>query len=328
MYGLTDVQLNANLCASAVVKCSNLEAMIKILADASSDLSQETAAGSGITLIPAYIHFEGQKVRSDEITSAEVLRMVQETRRLPMTSEPTREDWANAYEAALQEADEVISLHMASGLSRSFETASHAARLFEGRVHTLDSQSGTYALGLQALRAANMADHSVEAADILADLRGVGRKQFAYFMVDTLDYLKMSGRVSGALATLGNLFGIKPLLRYQEGEIVMAGRVRGQSRAMTELSRILVDYAAQNPGGLRVAYLYTPGGEANVEALRHLMASWGYKEDGTHLVGPTMAAVTGPGAVGLVAELVRPLPKGRTPGHSRGRHEPLNWDAV
>lgn len=297
--------------------------MIKVLADAASDLSQEEATSNGITLIPGYIHFDGDKVPSDHITAAEVLRRVQQTRRIPLTSEPTREDWAKAYEAALRNADEVVSVHYSSRLSRSFENAVQAARLFEGRVHPLDSGIGTYALALQAKRAANMADHSVEVSDILADLRGVGYKQFAYFMADTLDYLRATGRVNAASAFIGNLFGIKPLLRYEQGQILAAGRARGTVKAMSELSHALVTYAGQNPGALRVSYLLTPGGEASLEVLRQQTATWGYREDGVHQVGPLLTAAVGPGAVGLVAELVRPIPKGRTPGHGRNRHEPL-----
>lgn len=297
--------------------------MIKVLADTASDLSPEAAAKSGISLVPAYIHFEGRKYLSTEISTMDILNLVEQTRTLPITSAPTREDWANAYETALHTADEVVSVHMASGLSRSFEAASQAARLFGGRVHPVDSQIGTYGLALQALRAADMADHSVSAPSIVEDLRQVQHKQSVYFMAGTLDYLKMSGRVSGVSAFLGNLFGIKPLMKYEGGQIIAAGRARGTSNGLTELTKAVLNFASHNPGTLRVAYLYSPGGEADVASLRAQMASWGYKDGGTHMIGSTMTSVTGPYGVGIVAELVRPLPKGLTPGHGRGRHEPL-----
>ncbi len=294
--------------------------MLKILADTAADLSPASAEHYGITLVPSYIRFGAEQIKDSEITPPEILARAQHERRPPVTSEPTRQDWTAAFEEALQSADEVLSLHTSSRLSRSYETATQAARLFGGRVHTLDSGTSAYALGWQALRAAEMVDHGVATAELIDDLRDTGKRQFGLFMADTLDYLRMSGRVGGLSAFWGGLLGVKPLLGLQGGTLVPAGQPRGLNAALEEIGRALTDFAGQGTQGLRVAYLYSPGGEAAAEQLRQQLTSWGHQDGGTHPAGPILTGFAGPGMVGLVAEPIRPLPKGRTPGHSNSRY--------
>ncbi|MFC6592210.1 DegV family protein [Deinococcus lacus] len=199
-------------------------------------------------------------------------------------------------------------MHFASRYSGSYRAAQQAAALFGGRVQAIDSDNGTYGLALQALRAAQLADQGATLSEIVNDNAGSGNAQLTHFMVDTLDYLKMSGRVSGISAFIGNLFGIKPMLRFSGGELLPAGRARGTARGLQELTQSLSAYAQGQSGRLRLAYIYAPGGEENVAALQAQLSSWGYEDAGTHLVGPTITSVVGPGSVGVVAEAVRPLP--------------------
>lgn len=283
--------------------------MIKVLTDPGSDLPPQIARMAGITVVPGYVAFGNERIPTDQITAQEVMERVARERRLPLSVAPSADEWAKHYEAALAGASGVVSVHATGRHSESYKLASQAAARFGNRVRTVDSENGSYALGLQALRAAQLADLKADMPEIVADNSGSGRAQHTYFMLDTLDHLKFSGRISGLSAYLGNLLGVKPALKFERGEMVAGGRSRGLNRGLMDLAQSLSTYASQQNSSLRLAYLYAPGGESTISSLKSQLGSWGYEDAGTHLFGPAMTSVLGPGAIGIVAEPVRPLPR-------------------
>ncbi|GHG11545.1 DegV domain-containing protein [Deinococcus piscis] len=285
--------------------------MIRILTDAGGDIGAATAQRHGITVVPSYVNFGAERLKSDQLTSEELIERVRRSRKLPITSSPNQHDWTLAYQNALKDADEVISIHMPAGLSQSFAEAKQASTLFGDRVHQVDGGVGTYALGYQALRAAELADRGLSRAEIVADLAYMQQHHFVYFMVDTLDYLRMSGRISGVSAFIGNLFGIKPLLKYEHAQVVAAGRARGHRAGVQQISEALSQFAVQQPYPLRLTYLYSPGGEQQVNMLGEQLSSWGYRDVNVQKTGTVTTAIGGPGGMALIADPIRPVPTGR-----------------
>lgn len=279
--------------------------MLALLTDSTADLSAQQLALAGVGMLPARLTLQGREFLSSEVTPEEMLRHITAARTLPTIAAPTAQDYSAAFRRAFDEgADEILSLHISRKLSKSYENGLSAARAFGDKVSVFDNASGTYALGLQVLRAGRLRDNGAGRTQIEAELERVKSRQFTRFALDTVKFLQMSGRVTNMQAFLGNLLGIKPIFKYEGGLIEPSSRERGMTRAINSMAHDMTTHLNTLSGGGRVAFVYTPGGEAAAHELRDLLRSWGlgFEDAGTHLVGTSMLTVSGPKAVGVIVE--------------------------
>lgn len=276
----------------------------KIIVDSTADLTPADLSMSGVEVVPTRLTLGGKTFASTAMTPQQLLDLIDQHRSLPVSGPPPVEAYTQAFTRALAEHDEVISLHISSKLSQSYAMGQAAAADFGSRVHVVESPSGTYALGLQALRAARMADQGLGAAPIISALGTVQGQQFVRFTLDTLRFLQMTGRVNNISALLSRLFGVKPIFCYRDGLLELAGRERGFDRAIESMATDLTQFISTLPGGVRVTFLHSPGGEATAGRLRQVLGDWGlsYQDMGLRPIGNTSLWVTGPRAAGLVAE--------------------------
>lgn len=276
--------------------------MIAIITDSTSDLTPEEQRQHAIVSVPLYVLFGGQMYRDGlEITPTDLFAGLREGKKTPSTSQPSPAEFASAYTAALEHADEVLSVHISAKLSGTVGSAQLAARDFGGRVTVLDSHSTAMGLGMQALRAADMSRAGRSMPEIVSALEYVQRRTTIRFTVDTLDFLRMNGRIGGAAALLGGLLNIKPILSLNDGKVEAAGRVRGAKKAQAEIVQFARDYATKH-GPTRAAFLCTDGGEATLEEMRVTLKGSGIEDFGNHKFGAVIATHTGPGTYGLALE--------------------------
>ena len=158
---------------------------------------------------------------------------------------------------------QIISIHAASQLSGIFNAASAAAQAFGERVKVLDSEQITMGLGFQALVAAEAADRGDSLETVLDLIRDVRRRVRVVAMLDTLEYVRRSGRVSWARARLGNLLHIKPFLEVRGGSVHSLGETRTRRKGVQRLKKFLQELGALE----RLAVLHT---NARHEALQFL----------------------------------------------------------
>lgn len=276
--------------------------MIAIVTDSTADLTPEEQRRHAVTSVPLYVLFGGQTFRDGlEITPAELFKGLREGKKTPSTSQPSPAEFAAAYRQRLEDADEVLSVHISGLLSGTVESARLAAQDFGGRVTVLDSQTTAMGLGMQALRAARLAGAGRDMGTIVTDLQGVQKVQALRFTVDSLEFLRLNGRIGGAQALLGSLLNIKPILAVRGGRVEPAGRARGAKKAQAEILQFARDYVQQH-GRTRVSYICTDGGEATLDELRHGLLSLDTEDFGTHKFGAVIATHTGPGTYGLALE--------------------------
>ena len=148
------------------------------------------------------------------------------------TSMPSPADLIDTWEELLEEYDEVVYIPMSSGLSGSCHAAMGFAEEFDGKVVVVDNKRVSVIMKQAVLEAKMMADKGMEANAIKEYLLNDALNSSIYVAVDTLEYLKKSGRVTPAAAAIGSVLNIKPVLQIQGGKLDAYKKVRGINQAM------------------------------------------------------------------------------------------------
>jgi DegV family protein with EDD domain len=158
---------------------------------------------------------------------------------LPTTSQPSVGDFLACYQPLLRTGRDVVSIHLAGGLSGTCESAREAARIaadegHPGRVEVLDSQTGAGGLGCLVLLAASLAEDGATLETVVDDVRLARESLDIWFCLDTLEYLRRGGRIGAAAAMVGTALKVKPILTFGT-EIAPVGRVRTHRRAFERM---------------------------------------------------------------------------------------------
>lgn len=280
--------------------------MIAIVTDSTSDLSTELRERHHIISVPLYVQFGGEMHRDGiDIKLSQLFKGVKEGQKIPSTSQPSPVEFAAVYTKALESADEVLSLHISGQLSGTVGSARLAAQEFGNKVTVLDSNTTSMALGMMAIRAAEMAQEGRSMTEIVATIEKIKASGYVVFTVETLEFLRRNGRIGGAQALLGGLLNIKPILAVKGGRVESSGRERGQKKATANLVGQARNYITKF-GSSRFAFMMTPGGDVNVAELRAALAGADYQDRGTFDFGAVVGSHLGPGSYGIVMEPINP----------------------
>ncbi len=216
---------------------------VAVVTDSTCDLPSEVVIKRNITVVPLTVAFGDEVLLDqDDIGYEEFLqRLTDPSQPQPTTSQPSPGDLLQAFSRAAESADEVLGVFVGSGLSGTLGQAqAAAARLNGARVTVLDSRSGSLGLGFQALAAAELADQGLGLDAIVKQLRRIQERSGLLLTVDTLEYLKRSGRVGKARAFLGGLFDLKPILSLdRQGVVIPVDKVRGREALVERVLHIL-----------------------------------------------------------------------------------------
>lgn len=274
---------------------------VVVVTDSTADVPADDAAALALTVIPALLTVEGRTYVDDgqAFSRTDLYRRMASLEGLPTTAVPSPERFAAAYESLLRAgAAHILSIHLAGRLSGMLQTAAQAAQDFGDRVRVFDSCQVSLGLGFQAMEAAAaaLAGNSIQlVTDVAREARDRAR---LIAMLNTLEFVRRSGRVSWLRANLGGLLNIKQLVEVVDGTIRRLDRVRTRSRALDYLRRV-----ANNWGPLRrLAILHTAVPEeacALREELSHLSKNSPLVVEVTTIIG----AHVGPEAIGLAALL-------------------------
>jgi DegV family protein with EDD domain len=274
-----------------------------VVADTTSYLPPELIEQHDVRLVSLYVGIEGEQERESDIDDLqgfyERLRVSDQT---VTTSQPSVGDFIAVYEPLLAEDKEIVSIHLSSGISGTYESAMQARERLtaEGkggeRIVVCDSRTGAGGMGLMILAAANAAENGANAAEANERAEAARDELKIWFAVDTLDYLRRGGRIGAARHWIGTTLKIKPILTL-ENEITPIERVRTRSRAFERL----VDYARQRheagADAWVVQHVQDPENATRlVEACRPI---FGKDPVFTSEVGPVIGAHVGPGLLGV-----------------------------
>ncbi|HSG18990.1 MAG TPA: DegV family protein [Anaerolineae bacterium] len=273
---------------------------IGIVTDSTCDIPLETAAELGIVVVPAYVNIgEESYLDGVELTRQEFYEQLPTYTRPPTTAAPPPGAFTGAYEQlAGQGLTEILSIHVASSLSGMLNAARLGAQDAPGvKVTLFDSQQLTMGLGLLTILAAKEAAAGRTMDEIIAFLDERVKRTYILGVLDTLEYLRRSGRVNWAQFGIGTLLRIKPLLHVHMGQVEMPERVRTSKRAMARLLEL-----ANGLGPLEdLALLHTHGSEEEIRAFREKTAFLNPEGPPPLAVEltPAIGAHLGPGGLGI-----------------------------
>jgi DegV family protein with EDD domain len=270
---------------------------IGVVTDSTADLPSDLAQALQVQVVPAILIIDGKSLKDGEgISRQEFYEQMPGMKTPPTTSAPSSGAFAQIYQQLfLSGVSQIISIHVASTLSGIYNAARVAAREFGRRVHVVDSGQVTLGLGYQVLAAAEAALNGLPFAEILGRIADVRRRVRLIAMLDTLEYVRRSGRVSWARASLGTLLQIKPFLSVEEGKVLRLGEARTRHKGMERLYTMLRELGALE----RLAILHT---NAEADALQMLAEFVQSQTERPLLVNVTTVIGThvGPNALGFV----------------------------
>lgn len=228
---------------------------IAIVTDSTCDLPNQLAAELAITVVPNILVINGATIEDiPEFSRQEFYAHLPAMDSFPTTSTASPGAYASIYEKLLTDgADQVLSIHASRLLSGIFNSASVAAEAFSNRVNVIDSQFVSLGLGFQVLEAKEAIATGLSVNVILDMLSHLHQKVRVVAMLDTLEYVKRSGRVSWAKASLGQLLHIKSFVDVRDGNVFRLGDVRTRQKGIAKL----IEYIKENSPYKRLAILHT-----------------------------------------------------------------------
>jgi DegV family protein with EDD domain len=275
---------------------------VAIVSDTCHYLPPELVAKHEIRQVSLYVHWPDATQREIEISSYDqYYERLRTSPQLPTTSQPSIGDFLAVYEPLLGEGKDIVSIHLAGGMSGTVGSALQArAQLGANgeRVHVIDSESACGGQGLVVLAAAAAARDGADASAAAERARRARAQLKMWFAIDTLEYLRRGGRIAGAQAWLGSALKIKPILTV-ESEITPVERVRTSRRAFERLVDLLRTCKAAGLDSWMVQHIQAPG-EAQQLAARG-SEIMGNAPVVVSEIGPVIGTHVGPGLLGAGA---------------------------
>lgn len=218
---------------------------VRIVTDSAADLPVDLAAAKGIEVVPLTVRFGSDSyVSGVELGPDAFWEKLQESHETPTTAAPSAGDFQKTYEKLISEgATEIVSIHLSSKLSATYQSATVAANDVKGTpIEVFDSLGVTASTGLLALHAADRAQAGASRAEITAELETIRPRVHLFGVIDTLEYLRLGGRIGGAQALLGTMLKMKPVIGLHNGVVEPVGRVRTRAKALDHLAGLVTQH--------------------------------------------------------------------------------------
>jgi DegV family protein with EDD domain len=238
---------------------------ISIVTDSTADIPTETLQAKQIHVVPNLVIIDGQNLEDGKgISRREFYERLPDMKSPPTTATASPGRYQQLYEKLFQGGTtHILSIHAASELSGIFNAVSTAAQEFGQRVSVVDSGQITLGLGFQVLEAAEAVARGSPVDAILRFLEGLRHRIRVIAMLDTLEYVRRSGRVSWARAHIGNLLRVKPFLEVRRGQVHSLGEARTRQKGIGRLKKFLLQLGTLD----HLAILHT---NAEADALEFL----------------------------------------------------------
>jgi DegV family protein with EDD domain len=267
-----------------------------IVLDSTADFPDAQQQHANWRVVPLYVSFGTESYKDGlELGAHEFYERLRTSEVMPTTSQPTPGDFRAVYEE-LSGYERILSLHLASNLSGTYQSAASAA---DERVRVIDSESASVAIAMLALAVQRRLDRGTTDEEVDALVTHYLESHGLLFTVDTLEFLARGGRIGKARAFAGQLMNVKPILSIRDGEVLPVKRVRGNRKAFQEFVDALDSQTRDEPG-LRVgiAHAAAPDRMAQLEKMVRDRRPQATIEMKTSL-GAVIGAHAGPGTVGF-----------------------------
>jgi DegV family protein with EDD domain len=276
-----------------------------VVCDSSQYLPPEVIAAKGIGVVSLYVSVDDEQQRETDVTDYDdFYSRLRQSSGGATTSQPSLGDFIAVWQPLLDQGKEIVSIHISSAISGTFEAANQARqRLIDDgqggeRIYIYDSEMACGATGLCVLAAAAAIEAGGGPEEALARAKEVRDTLKMWFAVDTLEYLRKGGRIGGASAWIGGALKIKPILTIDR-EIVPVERVRTRTRSLERLRGYARKLHESGADAWVVQHIQDPEtADALAVDLREI---FGCEPAFISEIGPVIGAHVGPGLIGVGA---------------------------
>jgi len=273
---------------------------VAVITDSAADLEPVEAAEAGFSVVPLIVTFGPDSYKAGVEMSAQAFweRMTAPDAPFPTTAASSPGDFRDAYEAAFAGgAEAIVSIHVAATLSGTIKSAQIAREMLADReIHIVDSQGASRAQAILARMAVAMAADGTAPAEIAEYLARRASDLRMYVALETLEYLKKGGRISGTRAAIGTLLSVKPIISVEAGVVDTPERVRTRAKARERLIEMITARPIER---LEILHTVTPDVEQfRDEVLARATGSLDPATVSIALVGASVGPHIGPGCLG------------------------------
>ncbi|MCU1686209.1 MAG: DegV family protein [Amycolatopsis sp.] len=280
-----------------------MPAHVTVITDSTSCLPDRLAAQWGVKVVQLQLHIDGHVDDEHRFARADLIQAIRDFRAVTTTPPDIGAFFWAYQEAAASGASAIVSIHLSGRMSQTADAAREAATQVSIPVYVLDSATLGMSMGYAAISAARAAAAGADIHRVLDTAQNRCRTATELLYVDTLEYLRRSGRIGSAQAMLGTALSIKPLLIVKNGEVSPHSKVRGTKRAMAKM----VEVATKAAGNLTVDLAITRFGAEDelVEVAKQIGKRIPNVRD-SHLVDASaiIGAHVGPGALSITVSPV------------------------
>lgn len=276
--------------------------MLRIVTDSAGDILPEWKDEYGIDIIPANILFgEKSYLHGVELDNEGFYKMVEETKRIPKTSQPTPHQFVEFYRKIAEKGDTILSIHVTAKLSGTYASAVAATEELknEFKVIPFDSASASLAMGLMCREARKMEKAGKSVDEIVQYLEDIKQRIRIIVTLDTLEYAKMSGRVKTLQAALASVLNVKPIAVLRDGDLGMTERVRTRKASLQRVIELAKEEFGDQP--IYLASIHARDLKSGEALLEEAKNQFNHQETLISELSITVAANLGPGTVGLIA---------------------------
>ncbi|WP_049627501.1 DegV family protein [Bacillus sp. JFL15] len=274
---------------------------IAVVTDSTAYIPKEMREEHHIHMIPLQVVFGEKTFREEtELDWRSFYKEVKNHDELPTTSQPSFGELIALYEELGKTYDAVISIHLSSGISGTYNSAASANAMVDNiEVYPFDSEISCLAQGFYALKAAQLIKDGVDSPEeILKELEEMKKTVRAYFMVDDLSHLQRGGRLSSAQAFIGGLLKVKPILHFDNKVIVPFEKIRTRKKAISRIFELFGEDASKGIP-MRAAVIHGNREEEAADIIQELSGKYPHVEFYNSYFGAVIGTHLGEGAIGI-----------------------------
>lgn len=275
--------------------------MLHIITDGAADMPPDWEEKYQLHTVPINIQF-GEKtyLQFIDLDFESFYDKVEKTKTVPKTSQPTPHQFIEFYRKVAQKGDTILSIHVTSKLSGTYESAVIAAKelVNEFKIFPVDSAGGSMGIGFMCRIAREMDNAGKSLEEILAYLENIKNKVQIILTLDTLEYAKMSGRVGAMSAALASVLNVKPIAVLKDGIVEMVAKVRTRKAALKRV----IEMGKETYGDQEIylSVLHARDLESGKRVMEAAQKTFNIKEAFLTDLSLSLATNFGPGTIGIV----------------------------
>ncbi|WP_339215253.1 DegV family protein [Solibacillus sp. FSL W8-0372] len=271
-----------------------------IVTDSTAYLTLEERKTYNIHMIPLSVNIEGTFYDEEiDITASEFYDRVRGAKEFPKTTQPSVGKFVELFETIGKEYDEIVTIHLSSGISGTFQGAVQASGMVEGtKIYAFDSEVAAYLQGMYVKEAAKLALEGASGEQIIAHLNELKHTMDEYIIVDDLQHLQRGGRLSAAAALIGGLLQVKPILTFENKVIVPFEKIRTRKKAIRRVEEQLAS-AVEKHGALQAVVIHANCEDEAREWMGTLADAYPTVDFTLSYFGPVIGTHLGEGAIAI-----------------------------